>query len=185
MRLHGSYSEVEAILNLMWVISLSAWALLQACRTGCLLFAWGGCGGRAVCSRGSTVGECRACGVRALASCTLQSQGDTLAVFCGCVNAGVLAELVQSKLECSEKPFRLCSIPQLCAETGMHAAVFSPLHPKLLCCSRFHSCTRRSAAFECLWEMKDEVWGANGWSRVQGRKQEEILSCSFKPSPGQ
>lgn len=77
----------------------------------------GCCGRRVVCSRGSTVGECWACGIRALASCALQSQGDTLAVFCGCVNAGLLAELVQSKLECSEKPFRLCSIPQLCAMT--------------------------------------------------------------------
>lgn len=44
-------------------------------------------------------------------------RGDTLAVVCGCVNPGLLAELVQSKLECSEKPFGLCCIPQLCAVT--------------------------------------------------------------------
>lgn len=40
-------------------------------------------------------------------------RGDTLAVLCGSVNPGLLAELVQSKLKCSEKPFRHCSIPQL------------------------------------------------------------------------
>jgi len=38
-------------------------------------------------------------------------RGDPLAVLCGCVNPSLLAELVQSKLECSEKLFRCGSVP--------------------------------------------------------------------------
>lgn len=84
-----------------------------------------GCG---VCSGGSTGGECRAYGIRALASCKPQSQGDTLAVLCGCVNPGLLAELVQSKLERSEKPFRRCAVCQLRAVTLSAACCcFSPV----------------------------------------------------------
>lgn len=80
-------------------------------------------------------------------------RGDTLAVVCGCVNPGLLAELVQSKLECSEKPFGLCCIPQLCAVTLRTACCcLSPpsFHPQIPLRLGFHSHTGGSAAFERL-----------------------------------
>lgn len=79
-------------------------------------------------------------------------RGDTLAVVCGCVNPGLLAELVQSKLECSEKPFGLCSIPQLCAVTLRTACrcLSLPFPPQIPLRLGFHSRAGGSAAFERL-----------------------------------
>lgn len=61
-------------------------------------------------------------------------RGDTLAVLCGCVNSGLLAELVQSKLGCSGKSFRL-----LCAVTLRTACCCLSPHfiPRFLCCWGF------------------------------------------------
>lgn len=61
-------------------------------------------------------------------------RGDTLAVLCGCVNSGLLAELIQSKLECSGKSFR-----PLCAATLRTACCYLSPHfiLKFICCWGF------------------------------------------------
>lgn len=63
-------------------------------------------------------------------------RGDMLAVLCSCVNSGLLAELVQSKLECSEKPFRLLDSLSLPSDTQDCMPPFHHQAPLLL---GFHS----------------------------------------------
>ena len=125
-----------------------------------------------------------ASGLSPAVNCSCRS--DTLAVLCGCVNPSLLAELVQSKLECSEKPFRRCSVLQLRAVTLRTACCcLSPILSPNSSAAGFHWHAGESAAFECLWEMEDVVCKANGWSKAQAGTQEELLCCRFQPSPGQ
>lgn len=118
-----------------------------------------------------------ASGLWPVLDCSLR--GDTLAVLCGCVSPSLLAELVQSKQECSEEPFSLCSVPQSVQwHSGQHAAALAPTSSPN---SSPAGISFTSAAFECFWEMEDEACGANGWSRAQAGKQEEVCLCLTCP----
>lgn len=143
--------------------------------------------GCAVCGGGSTGSECRAYGIRALASCKLHAQGwhasclvwlcqPRLAGRISSIKAGVLWKALQTLL----RPPALCSDAQDCMLLPP-----PPFHLQTLLLLGFHSRAGGSVAFERLWEMGEVVCGANGWSRAQAGTQEEMLCCLFKPSPGQ
>lgn len=110
------------------------------------------------------------------ASCLLWLCQRRLAGRISSIKAGVLWKALQTLLH----PWALYSDTQDC----IHVA-FPPISAQTPLLLGFHSCTGRSAPLGCLCEVRDEVCRANGWSRAQAGKQEEILSCSFKPSPGQ
>lgn len=175
----GPCSKTEAILSVIWIILSSTWASFCYRLVGQNVSCLPGVGvmreGCGVCSRGSTDEECLAYGIKALASCKLQSQGWHASCLVYLCQPHLLAELVQSKLECSEKPFRCCSILQLCAVVFRTVCCwFSPISPPNSSAAEFSFMYRKFSTI-WMWEMEDVVYRANGWCRAQVGVQEETL----------
>lgn len=159
---------------------------------GCLLFDWGGCGGRGLCCLAegapSASAGLMASGLWPAVNCS--RRGGTLAVLCACVNPGLLAELVQSKLECSEKPFRCCSVLQLRAVMPKTACCCLPPHfiPKFLCCWGFicmqggqwhlDVCGRWGSSVWSKWMEQGSCWDTRGDTLLLVQTIPRAVGCS-------